>query len=88
MQIAKTLALGASVLGALVMKPDDREKDFMLPLLALGLRREHEGSRRVYCIPVHAKFWVNIAGICSRIPLLPGKPVADPHVMLLDMRLY
>ena len=64
-QIAQTVALAATCLG--VLQSGERQfvnaQDFALPLLALGLRREHEGGKRLYCMPVHSSAFKTISGM-------------------------
>ena len=60
--MAATLAVGCAALAPLVLKPEDHEKDILLPLLALGLRKEYSEPYRVYAIPVHSTVWGIMAG--------------------------
>jgi hypothetical protein len=71
-QVARTLAIGAAVVGSLVLRIDLRERDLLLPLIALGLRREQGFVGRTYCIPVHSKTWGTIAGTLLTYKETPG----------------
>jgi len=54
--------VGAAVLGPLVLGAHVKEREILLPLLALGLARESEEEGRWFCRPVSNRIWDVLAG--------------------------